>query len=119
MQATKTFTFDSAHRLKNYDGPCANLHGHTYILHVTVQGEIQKNGLIMDFSTIKKIVKKLVLDRLDHKFLNDLIPQPSAENITLWIWSALKRKLPLYEIKLWETPTSFITYNGDANEPSR
>jgi 6-pyruvoyltetrahydropterin/6-carboxytetrahydropterin synthase len=113
MQATKVFTFDSAHQLRDYVGQCANLHGHTYILHVTVNGPVQKNGLIIDFSTIKKVVKKLILDKLDHKYLNDIINQPSAENITLWIWKQLENKLPLYEIKLWETPTSFVTYRGE------
>lgn len=115
MLATKIFTFDSAHQLKDYDGACANLHGHTYILHVTVKGPVKVDGLIIDFSIIKKVTKKLVLDLLDHKYLNDIISQPSAENITVWIWNQLEKKLPIYEIKLWETPSSYVTYQGEEN----
>lgn len=116
MLATKIFTFDSAHQLKDYDGACANLHGHTYVLHVSVKGPIQSDGLVIDFSIIKKVVKKNVLDILDHSYLNDYINQPSAENIAVWIWNKIAKKLPLYEIKLWETPTSFVTYRKEDDE---
>ena len=115
MLATKIFTFDSAHQLKDYQGQCANLHGHTYILHVTVKGEIKADGLVIDFAIIKKIVKKQIMESLDHKYLNDIISQPSAENIAVWIWNKLDKKMPLYEIKLWETPTSYVTYQGEEN----
>lgn len=113
MNATKTFTFDAAHKLNDYNGLCANLHGHTYKLHVTVTGKVLASGMIIDFAIIKKIVKKQVIDKLDHTYLNDTIKQPTAENITLWIWDQLHKKLPqISEIKLWETPTSYITYKG-------
>lgn len=55
MKIAKEFTFDSAHFLKDYHGKCERMHGHTYKMRVTVEGEIQKNGLVMDFSEIKKI----------------------------------------------------------------
>ncbi len=111
MILCKEFTFDSAHQLKNYVGNCANLHGHTYRLQISIQGPVQENGLVLDFKELKKHVKKNVLDIIDHKYLNDVIDQPSAENIAIWIWKQLKDSLPLYEIKLWETPTSFVIYS--------
>lgn len=113
MIICKEFTFDAAHKLNDYIGKCANLHGHTYKLQICVQGTIQKNGLVMDFSEIKRVVTTKVLDKLDHKFINDVIKQPSAENISVWIWKQLEKDLPLYEIKLWETPTSFAIYKGE------
>src|SRR3989344_7373628 len=108
----KEFIFDSAHRLNNYNGPCANLHGHTYKLQVVLRGEIKKNGMVLDFVEIKDVVYKRVIQRLDHNFINKLIKQPTAENIAVWIWERLEKKLPLYEIKLWETSNSFVIFRG-------
>lgn len=116
MLLCKEFTFDAAHKLENYVGLCANLHGHTYRLQVIIAGKIGKNGMVLDFGDLKEIVHNLVLKNLDHTFINTLIPQPTAENITLWIWKQLEKKIPLYEIRLWETPTSFVSYRGDEKE---
>lgn len=114
MIICKEFTFDAAHKLENYEGKCANLHGHTYKLQVFVKGPIQENGLLIDFVDLKKHVKKKVIDLLDHKYINEVInTQSSVENISIWIWDQLKGSLPLYEIRLWETPTSFAIYSGD------
>ncbi len=113
MRISKEFTFDSAHFLKEYKGKCERLHGHTYRLRVTVEGPIQKNGLVMDFHKIKDVVEAQVLEHLDHHNLNEVIDQPSAENICVWIWGRLQKKIPqLAEIRVWETATSFATYNG-------
>lgn len=114
MLVTKEFTFDSAHFLPNYNGKCERLHGHTYKLHVTVEADIEpESGIAFDFVELKKIVKEHVINKLDHYLLNDIIPISSAENIAIWIWDTLKKAgLPLHEIKVWETPTSFVTYQG-------
>lgn len=114
MLVTKQFTFDSAHFLPHYHGKCEKLHGHTYTLHITVKADIdQKSGIAFDFTELKNIVKQEILSVLDHAMLNDIIPIPSAENIAVWIWGKLQTKLPLYEIKVWETETSFVTYRGE------
>jgi len=113
MRISKEFTFDSAHFLKEYKGKCERLHGHTYRLRVTIEGPIKKDGLVMDFHKIKTVVATHVLEHLDHHSLNEVIDQPSAENICVWIWGRLKSKIPqLSEIRVWETATSFATYNG-------
>jgi len=112
MIITKIFRFDSAHKLKDYVGACANLHGHTYELHVSVKSEVDGKGFVMDFKELKTIVKERVVDKLDHTLINDIIEQPTAENIVIWIWGQLKSKLPLYEIRLYETPDSYVVYNG-------
>ena len=109
----KEFTFDAAHKLLKYNGPCANLHGHTYKLQVTLSGPVLKNGMVFDFVALKKIVTEKVISKLDHKFINKIIKQSTAENIVIWIWKQLKKDLPLYEIMLWETPTSFVNYKGE------
>lgn len=110
MFVTKEFTFDSAHYLPDYHGKCETMHGHTYKMHVTIHGEVQKDGMVMDFVELKNLVKKKVISKLDHQLINDVIKIPSAENIAIWSWEQLEKDIPLYEIKVWETPTSFVTY---------
>lgn len=119
MLIGKEFTFDSAHNLLNYTGKCASLHGHTYKLHVVLSGKLQKNGLVFDFGDIKSIVNEKVISVLDHKYINDIIKQPSAENISIWIWNQLKKDLPLFEIRLWESPTNFVIYHGHSKKGRR
>lgn len=113
MLIAKEFTFDAAHKLLKYNGPCANLHGHTYKLQVILSGPVLENGMVFDFVDLKKIVTEKVISKLDHKFINKVIKQSTAENIVIWIWKQLKKDLPLYEIMLWETPTSFVVYKGE------
>lgn len=114
MLVTKQFKFDAAHFLTNYHGKCEKVHGHTYKLHVTVEGDVNADGMVMDFAQLKKIVNERVIDKLDHSSLNDTIENPSAENIAIWIWNELKdiSQAELHEIKVFETDTSFVTYRG-------
>lgn len=112
---TKEFLFDAAHNLIEYHGKCEKLHGHTYKLHVTVLGELNNEGMVIDFAELKTVVKEEVLAFLDHSYINELIKQPTAENIAFWIFNKLENKLNgenyhLYEVILWETPTSFVKY---------
>lgn len=112
MIIAKEFIFDAAHKLINYNGPCSNLHGHTYKLQVVLSSSIRKNGMVIDFVDLKRTVKDKIISKLDHKFINKIIKQSTAENIAIWIWNQLEKSLPLYEIRLWETPTSFVVYSG-------
>ncbi|MBU0982106.1 6-carboxytetrahydropterin synthase QueD [Patescibacteria group bacterium] len=116
MLVSKEFTFDSAHFLTDYKGKCERLHGHTYKLRVTVEGEIGSNGLVMDFVDLKGLVKERILEKYDHQNLNDFFENPSAENMAVKFWEELSGGLPgsvkLWEIRLWETPNSFVTYHG-------
>jgi 6-pyruvoyltetrahydropterin/6-carboxytetrahydropterin synthase len=116
MSLTRKFVFDSAHKLSNYKGKCKHLHGHTYLLKVTIRGTInEKTGIIMDFGDIEKIVNELVIKRLDHHYINDVIKIPTAENIVRWIWKVLspefkRYKIGLYKLELQETPSSSVSY---------
>ncbi len=118
MLITKTFKFDAAHNLIKYHGKCEKLHGHTYRLDVTVEGKLDEEQMIIDFLVLKSVVKEQVLDILDHSYLNDHIKQPTAESIAIWIWERLVLCLSnplyhLYEIRVFETETSYVTYRGD------
>lgn len=112
MIITKEFLFNAAHKLDNYKGDCAKLHGHTYKLQIAVSGKVDKNGFVIDFKELKKIAEEKAVKELDHAYLNKFIKNPTAENISVWIWNRLSPYLDLYEIKLWETPSSFVTYCG-------
>jgi 6-pyruvoyltetrahydropterin/6-carboxytetrahydropterin synthase len=87
------------------------MHGHSYRLEVAVRGPIRSRGpargMIEDFDRIERIVSERVVDVLDHQNLNELIENPTCENIVLWIWKRLERALvSLDELVLWETSTA-------------
>ena len=146
IRITKIFTFETAHVLYNYDGKCKNMHGHSYKLFVTVKGtpinDINnvKNGMIVDFGDIKKIVKEEIVDVWDHAvLLNALTPhkelgedlakkghkviecnyQPTCENMLYEIAEKIKNKLPshvqLAYLKLHETENSYGEWLAEEN----
>ncbi|MED4603984.1 6-carboxytetrahydropterin synthase QueD [Paenibacillus validus] len=115
---SKEFTFDSAHHLHCYEGKCKSLHGHTYKLQVIMRGKVDERGITIDFADIKRIAKERVIDKLDHRYLNDVLPpmNTTAENMVVWMYEELSGALKaeglypavrLEEVRLWETPTSF------------
>lgn len=75
FKVSKEFSFDMAHLLDGHDGKCQNLHGHTYKLQVEITGHLithgAKKSMVMDFSDLKSIVKKSILDPMDHAFIYD------------------------------------------------
>ncbi len=77
--------------------------------------------MVYDFVDLKKLVKENVLDEFDHHYINEFIPQPTAENIAIYIWDKLEPlvRTPnarLYEIEVWETKDSGITYRGEEED---
>ncbi|HOJ93135.1 MAG TPA: 6-carboxytetrahydropterin synthase QueD [Dictyoglomaceae bacterium] len=118
MFIIKEFNFDAAHNLIRYKGKCERLHGHTYKLVVIVEGSPDEEGMVIDFLELKKIVEENVLNFLDHSYINDIIKQPTAENIAIWVWNQLKDKLKrencsLYEVQIWESPESGAIYREE------
>ncbi len=145
IRLTKEFRFEMAHALWDYDGLCRNIHGHSYILAVTVIGEPigdvknPKYGMVMDFGELKRIVKEEIVDPLDHTFvisthsqhnkLNE-IPQmldrfevvdyqPTCENLLVDFAARMKKRLPetieLFSMKLNETANSFAEWHAEDN----
>lgn len=118
---TKLFKFEAAHQLPAYVGKCANLHGHSYKLKVSVTANlsrVQESGVLVDFDIIKKVVNKAVVDRYDHKFLNDFFPQPTAEMMVVQMYKDIQAGfvdagLPWVGVgrcELWETDTCSAYY---------
>ena len=140
IRVTKEFGFEMAHALWGYDGPCKNVHGHSYKLFVTLCGTPvdepgnPKNGMVIDFGDLKKLVKKNVVDVFDHTVLvssqeagtrldslrsmfgNVVVVdyQPTCENlvsdIARRIEPHLTDGLKLHSLKLYETATSFAEW---------
>lgn len=102
MKVGRVFYFDASHHLPEYCGACERVHGHTYKLEVVVEGEIQDDGMVLDFGALKDIVSENVLNNLDHCNLNEVIKNPTAENIVEWIWKKLEAEVNLDSVKLWE-----------------
>ena len=122
----KSFGFEASHQLPNHDGKCRNLHGHSYKMEVILQGDLNtdagspKEGMVVDFGEVSAIVKELIIERLDHRFLakgDEQVDVPeeqvmmlgvrtTAENIAEWILNNL-RETALRDyisgIRLWET----------------
>ena len=111
---SRNFHFDAAHKIVNYNGKCEELHGHTYFLKVTISGLLKKDGMVLDFAILKKEVNNLINSVLDHKYLNDVFENPTAENIALFIFNKLEKSFKKYncaveEISLSEGPNNTVT----------
>lgn len=145
IRVTREFTFEMAHALKNYDGPCRNVHGHSYKLYVTISGnpvndsDNPKNGMVIDFTVLKSIVIENIINLFDHSvtvcrdfekdklemmaktFGNIVIVdyQPTCENMVADFAERLKTKLPpgsrLHSLKLYETAKSYAEWFASDN----
>jgi 6-pyruvoyltetrahydropterin/6-carboxytetrahydropterin synthase len=109
---SKKSHFDSAHHLPGYDGKCSRIHGHRWEIEAGVSGSINpKTGMVIDFHDLDSVIQKRVLDRLDHDDLNSSFPLPTAENITVGIFTYIEpylaqRGVKLEWVKVWESPDS-------------
>lgn len=114
MRIRRRFDFEAAHLLPNHPGKCRRLHGHSYELVVTVEREVDPvTGLGIDFADLKRTVRERVVDRLDHVYVNDLVENPTAENMAVWIWKELAAGLSgLVEVELHETRNCSVVYRG-------
>jgi 6-pyruvoyltetrahydropterin/6-carboxytetrahydropterin synthase len=146
IRVTKEFSFEMAHALRNYDGPCKNVHGHSYRLFVTLSGfpvndpENPKNGMVIDFSDLKDIVRREIISVFDHSVTvsgnyekekldifksmfgntNIVDYQPTCENLVADFAVRIKKRLPdkirLYSLKLYETANSYAEWYAPDNE---
>jgi len=146
IRVTKEFKFEAAHALLGYDGLCKNIHGHSYILYVTVIGEPIKDvnnvklGMVYDFGDLKFIINNEIIKKFDHSIilnkntntknfenLNEMFSrkhyteyQPTCENMVIDFVERIKKQLPkninLYSVKLHETATSYAEWVCSDND---
>lgn len=134
MIVTARLTFSAAHRLNNpnYDadwnrrtyGKCDNPrgHGHNYAIVVSVKGKIDpETGMVIDLKRLKDIMRERVIDRVDHKSLNDDVDflrgvVPTAENLAVAFWRQIAPAIDrgtLHEIVVEETEKNSVIYRGE------
>lgn len=141
LQITKEFRFEMSHALEGYQGLCKNIHGHSYILSVTIQGKACEDvsashfGMLMDFSELKQMVNRSVVEPWDHALMLrkdskmaaalagvdtkkvEVIFQPTCENMVQEIARIIEPQLPshlkLHRVKLHETANSYAEYFPD------
>ncbi len=106
-------------------GKCGNLHGHTYVLEVTIEGEpSSETGMVMDLKALKDLIVEAVVNRFDHKHLNEDLPYfkeklPTPENMAVVIWELLEPRLPegqglrLHRVRLHEDGSFCVDYYGE------
>ncbi|MGH6837995.1 MAG: 6-carboxytetrahydropterin synthase QueD [Methylocella sp.] len=117
MKISQAFRFEAAHTLPYVaeDHRCRQLHGHSYRVELKLEGPVDPiTGFVADFLAIEAAFKPL-LERLDHRFLNDIegLENPTSENIAVWIWGRTKKALPqLARVVVFETPDCFAEYDG-------
>lgn len=123
LTISKKFRFEAAHVLPWHDGKCSRLHGHSYVLEVSIRGPIKpdnpedpQSGMVMDFARLGSLVKTTVETKLDHHSLNDLMHNPTAENlvdylVTLWVGPLHAEGVKLMRVRLYETETSWAEWN--------
>ena len=108
-RVTRSFAFEAAHQLPWHPGKCSRLHGHNYRLEVTVEGPVDEHGVVVDFDELAAVVERELLERYDHRFLNDLVENPTAEVIAHESWKRLEAAgLRLARLRVWETPESSV-----------
>tara|TARA_Y100001968_G_scaffold328512_1_gene375831 strand:- start:596 stop:1516 length:921 start_codon:yes stop_codon:yes gene_type:complete len=107
-------------------GPCsiAPGHGHNYELIVSMAGQLDEYGMVLNLSNVKHAIKNEITNQLDFRFLNDAWPEfdlskpegclPTTESLVKIIWSRLKAHLPVVGLRLYENPTLWADYLGNA-----
>lgn len=115
MKIWKDFSFEAAHWLPNVPKghKCGRLHGHSYKVRVEIEGEPDESGMVLDFAEVKRAWKHLD-DTLDHRCLNDILPNPTSENLSEWVFNTLSPLLDwrVSAVEVRETCTTGARYEG-------
>ena len=107
-------SFSSAHHLPKYDGPCHDLHGHTWKAVFVIEGPVQANGMVCDFKVVKKLLDGFLPD---HQLLNELLENPTAENLAQYLFDKIspelaKSGLKLKTLEIWESDNAAAVVEG-------
>ncbi len=117
MYIFKAFQFEAAHYLPNVPNghKCGNLHGHTYRVELCLRGDIDPQlGWFIDFSAVADVCK-ILHKELDHRCLNEVMFNPTSENLAIWIWGKVVDIFcdTLYSVSVSETCSSRVVYMGE------
>jgi 6-pyruvoyltetrahydropterin/6-carboxytetrahydropterin synthase len=110
-------SFDAAHHLEGYDGKCARVHGHRWVVEVEVAGERTDSiGMVHDFGEVRRILRSILPDHLD---VNEVYPDmnPTAENLARVFYEQMKARVPrTAAVSVWESPDCSCRYEPCTNE---
>lgn len=119
FEVTVETHFASAHQLRGYRGKCENLHGHNWQVELSIASDrLDELGMVADFHEIRDVLGQ-VLDRLDHRNLNEVEPfqtaNPTCEQIARYIYESVRelcqdRSYQVSRVRVWESPGSSVTY---------
>ena len=120
------FTFDSAHFIRDYDGPCGRMHGHSYKVRIEVKSQKLHSSqycphevMVADFKTLRWAKKDVTKGGLDHCILNEVMPEnydTTAEMIAQYIYEETKKRIPEgveLKVAVSETPNSWVEYEEE------
>lgn len=122
LTVSKTITFAAAHHLPNYNGPCQRLHGHEWKLKLFVRrkdGDIDPGtGMVLDFKLLKQQLQQHIEEVFDHRLVNDLVANPTAELMTKHMVEILRPVIQNFDcdlvgLHLWETPDSCCEWSRE------
>ncbi|MDH3283492.1 MAG: 6-carboxytetrahydropterin synthase QueD [Acidobacteriota bacterium] len=118
MILAREYRFEASHVLPRHPGRCRFLHGHSYRFVVKVCGSIDpEQGMVIDFGDLDTAVERHVLERVDHQHLNDLLENPTAEWIAIWIWREMNQNVEgLVSIELFEVEGASVLYTGELED---
>lgn len=116
-QLSVSQSLDAAHFLNGYPGNCANIHGHTWKVEVTIIGsKLDSLGMVVDFREVREKLAK-VLEQFDHVLINEIAPfdriNPTSENLAYFIFQQMKKQLEGFQLKLvkvWESENTWVAY---------
>jgi len=119
MWVCKSATFDAAHYLPKYDGPCKRMHGHTYKVEIGVYGVVDLvTGMVIDLALLGNFLKENVVKVYDHRLLNDMMNKPTVEYLVRDTLIDLEATLNKgnkwrFRVRIWETPDSYAEAYND------
>ena len=131
--------FAAAHRLHARDlddaenqgtyGACQNVHGHNYVLEVTVRGDVdRRTGMVMNLVDLQAAMRGDIVDQVDHRFLNEDVdflrdlPVITTEYLAIAVWERLSRReaewggARLFRVRVLESAANFVDYYGPSND---
>ena len=114
IKSKKSFWFEAAHKLPNNVGSEGKLHGHNWVFSVTVEGTLNDRGRIKEFGEFEQLVRDKIWSELDKDILNDFLPNPTCENVAIWIWTQLKEVFgdAMVELELFEDERNSVVIGG-------
>ncbi len=120
MTIYKKITIEIAHQLPKHVS-CKFLHGHSMNITIGIKGKVNlKTGMVMDFKSLKSFLQSIIIDKFDHSYLNDILPNPTAELFAFYIFKKLREvNINVVLVRIYETKNNFVEFKKDEEEENK